>query len=277
MPRITAATAEEIAAGDAVRDAARSNAPDIYLAALLAPSAVRRDLVTLAAFSGELAKIPQIASDPHIGEIRVQWWRDALHSGAKSGNPIADAMADTISRRDLPLDRINDVLDATVHSLYADPPANDEQLALDLQMRHGVPFALAARILGTSVDAASSGIIHHAAQAYGLANVGLTLPFALARGRNPLPPSLAPAGEPADWRGSITRLCARARSHLEHARAAYPAESKAVKTALLPLALVEPYLRVLSRKSHDPCRDIADIAPLTRAWRLVKTQVRGRF
>ena len=133
---------------DAVRVAARAGSPDRYLAALLSPRAVRDDLIVLAALGAEIEKIPQQVSDPHIGEIRIQWWRDALLSPdrrVKSGHAIADAVLETLERHELPAEWINGHLDATVHELYAAPPDNEEQLALQLEMKEGALFRLAAK------------------------------------------------------------------------------------------------------------------------------------
>ena len=59
----------------AVRDAARVGAPDRYISALLAPKSVRAELIALGAFSAEIEKIPLTVSEPHLGEVRIQWWR----------------------------------------------------------------------------------------------------------------------------------------------------------------------------------------------------------
>jgi 15-cis-phytoene synthase len=264
---------------DTVRNVARSGAPDRYLAALLAPRPVRDNLIALAAYAAEIEKIPQLVSDPHIGEIRIQWWRDALLAPQRgsTGNPVADAFAETMQRHKLPVERIAAHLDAAVHALYADAPANDEQLSLSLEMNEGTLFALAAHILGAPQFNTTRDIGLAGTQACGLTKIALSLPYALAHGRNPLPPSLAPNSDQPDWQQSIAALVAKARLQLAQVRAAYPAEQAAIKTALLPVALVEPYLRALSQRSHDPARDLAEIAPLTRAWRLVKTHVRGRI
>jgi len=40
------------------------------------------------------------------------------------------------------------------------------------------------------------------------------------------------------------------------------------RTAFLPLSLVEPYLGALA-KVRDPLREIAEISPLTRLWRMI--------
>ena len=67
------------AGGDPVIASARSGEPDRYLAALLAPPAARADLLALAAFASELARVPSLVTrEPTMGEIRLQWWRDAL-------------------------------------------------------------------------------------------------------------------------------------------------------------------------------------------------------
>jgi 15-cis-phytoene synthase len=275
--------ATSVMAADAVRNAAREGAPDRYLAALLAPKRARDDLITLAAFCAEIEKIALQVSEPHLGEIRIQWWRDALGDGTglqKTGHPIADAFATTIRGQTLPGAMLNDYLDAHVHALYADPPTDDAQLMLELDLREGILFALAAHILGRPGLDPSAGIVRDAAQAYGLARLGLNLPMALARGRVPLPPAWIEASGSADepqWRNVMRQLDATARRHLKHISAAYGAEMAAVKAALLPIALVEPYLRALTRSGHDPARDLASIAPLTRTWRLAKTHMRGRF
>lgn len=267
---------------DIVRTAARGGAPDRYLAALLAPKAVRRDLIALAAFAAEIDKISDTVSEPHLGEIRLQWWRDALAesgTGAVSGQPVCDALARALNQHGLRPALLDDSFDAEAHALYADAPADEAHLALSLDMTEGTLFKLAARIAGATAEsvAASHIILHHAAQAYGLTRRALRLPYALQRGREPLPAMLGAAGGARDWTAAVATVCARARQHLAHVRTAYRAEPRAIQTALLPIALVEPYLRALSDPTHTPDRDIADIAPLTRTWRLAKTHVLRRI
>ena len=73
----------------AAREAARANEYDRYLAALLAPKAARPGLIALAAFQGEVARAVETVNEPIMGEIRLQWWRDALpglRDGASTGS-----------------------------------------------------------------------------------------------------------------------------------------------------------------------------------------------
>ena len=81
-----AGVATEGGAGAEVADIARAGEPDRYLAALLAPAPQREALLAMAAFATELARIPRRAvREPFMGEVRLQWWRDAL-SGERPGN-----------------------------------------------------------------------------------------------------------------------------------------------------------------------------------------------
>ena len=90
---------------DAIAASARAGEPDRYLAALLAPPSARPHLLALAAFLGELARVPaRVTREPAMGQIRLQWWRDAIAApaGARTGNPVADALRATIRTCHLP-------------------------------------------------------------------------------------------------------------------------------------------------------------------------------
>ena len=51
---------------------------DRYLADLFAPEAARPHLFALHAFNARLRGSATASSEPTLGEIRLQWWRDAL-------------------------------------------------------------------------------------------------------------------------------------------------------------------------------------------------------
>ncbi len=264
-----------------LRVTARAFEPDRTIAAVLAPRAARDELIALAAFAAELARIAKQVHDPLAAEIRIQWWRDALRSGidgAKSGNPVADHFADTARRNALPLSAIDDLLDVHAHRLYAAPPADDAALSLELELTEGTLFAFAAKILGADDTEKSRALISNAAQAYGRARLGIDLPYALSRGRTPFPSGLVTAAEevPQNWRPAIAHLCRDARAHLANVKPHFSQASPALRVAVLPVALVEPYLKALERLAYDPARDLVEIVPLTRLWRLSSATWRGR-
>ena len=77
---------------------------DRYLATLFAPLDKRPALFSLYAFAVEIARVPERVREPLPGEIRLQWWRDALESGAgeATSNPVFAALDETIARYRLP-------------------------------------------------------------------------------------------------------------------------------------------------------------------------------
>lgn len=61
--------------------------PDRCRAAMFAEEGPRAALLTLYAFHYELAKIPELISEPMMGAIRYQWWREAIEE-MYSGGPV---------------------------------------------------------------------------------------------------------------------------------------------------------------------------------------------
>ena len=68
---------------------------DLYLCHLFAPAEKRGALLTLYHLYADIARIPASVSDPMVGAIRLQWWRDlldAVANGDGRGTPIGEAL-----------------------------------------------------------------------------------------------------------------------------------------------------------------------------------------
>jgi phytoene synthase len=80
---------------------AREADKDRWLATLFAPADRRPHLYALYAFDVEVARVRAVAREPMAGEIRLQWWREAI-SGTRPGeaaaHPVAAALFETIGR-----------------------------------------------------------------------------------------------------------------------------------------------------------------------------------
>jgi len=72
---------------DTTLDGLKSVDPDRYRASLFADKATREKLQLLYAIHWELAKVPELVSEPMIGAIRYQWWRDAV-TEIYTGKPV---------------------------------------------------------------------------------------------------------------------------------------------------------------------------------------------
>ncbi len=79
---------------------------DRYLTSLFAPPGARLSLWALYAFNAEVARIPDSVSEPLLGRMKIQWWRDvaariAAGGNAPAGHPVAEAMAAAIGAHGL--------------------------------------------------------------------------------------------------------------------------------------------------------------------------------
>jgi phytoene synthase len=77
------------------------------LTALFAPPDRREALLALYAFNAEVARIRETVTEPVLGQMRIQWWRDTLSGfasaeAAPSAHPTAQALGEVIARYDLP-------------------------------------------------------------------------------------------------------------------------------------------------------------------------------
>lgn len=274
---------------EVVRTSARAFELDRYLSALLAPRRVRQDLIALAAFAGEIARIPAFVTEPMMGEIRLQWWREALEStdpATRSGHPVADAVRAAAARHGLPLGLLIGFIDAQAVLLHDEPIKDDQALAAHLAKTEGALFELALRILGRR-DEAAHAVAFAAGCAYGIARLLTELPALWAQGRVLIPTTrLAAAGlSVSDIRAGVARerlgpvldgLVEEARRTLDEARRLETQLTRAQHDALLPLAVVEPHLQAFRRGRRDLLHEPLEIAPLRRVWALWWSHLRGR-
>jgi len=262
----------------AIIAAARAGEPDRYLAALLAPAALRADLLAVAAFAAELARIPLAARrQPALGELRLQWWHEAMlrPPDAATGHPIADRLRAALGRHGIAAAMPQAVLAARAADLEPVPFADDAALDRYLAGVEGSLFGMARRILGAAADGAAD---RACGQAYGLARLIFALRPALGRGHLPVPvtrlsalgltPATALAPPPAVLARLVADLAGDARKHLAGARGAVTKLPREQSIAVLPLALVESYLRAGERAARRSKTGAARIAPLTRIGRV---------
>src|SRR5262245_27590943 len=97
---------------------------DRFLATLFAPEKYRRALHALYAFNLEIARVREVAHQPIAGEIRLQWWRDALlgaGQGEAAAHPVAVAVREVVVRYRLPPAALAGLIDGHTFDLYDEP------------------------------------------------------------------------------------------------------------------------------------------------------------
>jgi phytoene synthase len=95
-----------------------------YLSTLFVPVVSRPAIQALLAFAADIASIPARVREPAAGEIRLQWWIDALEGdghGAVRQNPLAAALLDALSGARIPSGALVRLLRARRFDLFHDP------------------------------------------------------------------------------------------------------------------------------------------------------------
>ncbi|MGE0855595.1 MAG: squalene/phytoene synthase family protein [Hyphomicrobiaceae bacterium] len=258
-----AANRPSLALDATVLAVARDHARDLYLAALISPAQARADLIALAAFEGEIARIPDLVSEPLLGEIRLRWWRDALCDPKledPTGNPVADHAIDVVRRYGLSREGLAGSLDARIADLGLEPISDMAALGRYVEAVDGEAARRRAALLGVPEDAAD--FMQAAARAVGFGR------FVRLHDE---------AGPGLDRR----QIAAQARQDLADARRLARTASRAALLAVLPVALVEPQLRASEGLSvaGSADREIARpaVTPLGRVVRLWWAARTGRF
>ena len=269
----------------------RTHDRDRYLASLFAPETVRPHLFALYAFNSEVARVRESVSEPGLGEIRLQWWRDtiaAIYQGNTPDHPAAECLAAAITHGSLPQSAFQNLIDARVFDLYDNPMPSLHDLQGYLGETSSVLIQLAASILAGRSAQGAAEASGHAGIAYGLTGLLRTLPVHRARGQCFLPKDVLSKHEasPASvlsgrWgegeRAAITELCADASHHLAQARANREDVPAQALPAFLPVSLVDGFLKKLQRPSFNPFESVAEVSQLRRQWRLLRSAASKRF
>jgi 15-cis-phytoene synthase len=278
--------------GAALRESDR----DRWLACLFAPEAARPHLFALYAFNAEIARIRSLVTQPMLGEMRLQWWIDALDSlegaeprGDLRAHPVADALLATVESRGLPCQVLLDALEARRFDLYEDPAPDTAFLDRYCDETCSALFALAARIIGGSGGGDDAGnaealAARHAGRAFALVGLLRALPWHVAQRQCYLPGDLLDrhgltAGDffareknPAIT-AALAELRALARDNIGKAKHSLLSLPKSGREAFRLLTLPELYLREMERRDYDPYLTLVDAPLWHRQWALWRNRL----
>jgi phytoene synthase len=265
--------------------AVRRHDPDRYFATLFAPAALRPHLFALYAFNYEIARVGETVREPMMGEIRLQWWREAVE-GARDGRPreheVARALAQMFASVALPLELFDAMIEARRNDLDPSPFADLAALEAYTDATSGNVMRLAARILGAGDRC--DGLAREAGITYAFAGLLQAIPYHAARGAVMLPRDMLAAGglsrddvlarrDPDRLRPVIAAIAERARTRLAAARK-LPRPKQAL-AAFLPAALVPLKLKRLTAAGFDPFRHKAEVPLHRRQLALLSAALRG--
>lgn len=272
--------------------ALRRNDRDRFQTALFAPADRRESLLALYAFNYEIARVPEVTHEPLIGQIRLQWWRDALDEIYRGAPPrrheVAEPLARTIREHGLTRAHFEAMLGARARDLDTAPPADLESLEAYAEESSAGLVLLALEILGVrggEAEAAGRSV----GIAYALSGLLAAMRFHAGMKRLYIPqdmidhhhidlgrsvfalkstPALAECAE---------EIAALARYHLGVARAQSRGVPKAALPALLPALIAERRLQRLEQSGYDAFDQRLQQSDALQSVRLAWAAWRGRY
>ncbi|NDF13064.1 MAG: squalene/phytoene synthase family protein [Proteobacteria bacterium] len=140
-----------------VAEEVRQHDRDRFLCALFAPEKVRESLFALLAFNLEVAKTRETTSEPMLGLMRLQWWREAIEqifAGNVRHHAVVEAVAEV--NRETPLTReyIDELIVAREADVESTPLPSIEALIHYTRATSGNLLRLMLEALGIKDDAA---------------------------------------------------------------------------------------------------------------------------
>ena len=275
----------------AAAEVVRRHDRDRFQTALFAPARQREGLFALYAFNHETARVREVVTEPMLGQIRLQWWREVV-AAAFEGEaprrheivlPLTDAIRDfRLSRA--PFDKL---IDAREDDLKTEPPETLAALEAYAEGTSASLVLLALEVLGTPSPAARQagrgvGI------GYALAGLIRAMPFHAAAGRSYIPTELAArAGlDRSDYDGRrttpalrevISEVAGVARRHIRSGRGNRGAIPRTAISAVLTAVIAERFLRRLERVGYDPFDRRLVVPDTLQSWRLATAALFGTY
>ncbi len=263
---------------------------DRYLIAQTAPPARRGDLFALYAFNQEIAKTAEVVSEPMIGRIRLQWWREAIAEarvGKSRDHAVLIALAAAIRDRGLTLEHFERLIDARERDLEPWQPETLAELEAYGRETSAPLISLALEVLEQTAGPARA-LAEPLGTAWALTGLLRAVPFHARRKRLLLPSNMI-STHSADARAmfelhptaklkeTVEIVATRAEALLTAARQERPKPPKAAHPALLLAVLAQGYLETLRRAGYDPFDARVQRRDAGAAWRLTWARLRGTF
>ena len=264
---------------------------DRYQTALFAPADRREALFALYAFNHEIARVREIVTQPMLGQIRLQWWREVIDA-AYAGTPprrhqVAEPLVAAIAERGLSRAYFDRIIDTRERDLADTPPPDVGALQDYAEGTSSSLVCLALEALNAA-DSAALAAAREIGIGYALAGLLRAMPFHAAAGRSYIPGDIAArvALDREDYgrrrdtpalRAASVELAETAAAHLTAARRRSSRIPRRANAALLPAVIADRFLLRLKRTGYNPFAPELAAPHTLQSWRLLAAALRNCF
>ena len=250
---------------------------DRWLISLFAPMPSRSRIHALLAFNGEISKVRETVTEVLLGDIRFQWWRDALNNMEDEkylNHPILRSLKIIISEHDLDTSLFEDIINARSKDLDPCPFVANTELLEYARGTGGLLSGLTYRVMGNREEAgykaaqqvgrafALTGIIraipYHASQDL------LLIPQEILKNHDLFPENIFREENRLAFYDVVKDLVALAEKEQLEAVRVVQQRPKSEKPSYSLLALNNLYLSRIRNSGFDPAHRRLDIGPVRK-------------
>jgi phytoene synthase len=268
----------------------RDSDHDRYLSTLALPAEARDGVTAILAFNADVAAIRDRVSGPAPGEIRLQWWNDALKGdghGAVRQNPLADALLTTLDRYALPPGTLQRLIGARRFDLYDDPMPDLETFEGYAGETASTLLQLSAMILNEGLPVEPGDAAGHLGVAQAMTGHLRAFGYVASQGRIMLPWSIFEANgvregeifagtDSEGLHAALGQIAELADEHLRKAKLAISVLPGKLRPAFAILPVVEAQLHRWQRVGASPFAALADEADWRKIGRIGWWALRNR-
>jgi phytoene synthase len=263
---------------------------DRFVCSLFAPADVREALAAVFAFNVEVARIPELAREPLLAEMRMQWWReaiDAVFAGSPSDHALLRPLAFAVRRCGLSRRHFDRIIQGRERDLVGGAPPSLESLVDYAEATSSALSALALEVLECDGEAEQQAA-RDAGIAWALVGLLRAVPFH-ARARRVYLPSdlnrlagldvfrLFDKGLTDGVQQVVSQVADQAAVHLRAARQRRSNVTRRALPVLLTATLADGYLCRLRKAAFNPFDRRAQTRAPSQLVQVAVNGALGRF
>lgn len=242
-----------------------------HLAISLMPQNIQKSTYALYSFFAELDGLAAQVSEPMLGEIRCQWWRDVI-TQKQAQSPLAEALLAAIEQHNWPQKALLDLIDAKIFDLYAD--SMDNKASFEAYAGH--TYSTLLQLTATAIDPLAAkqfaNVSGHLGVAFTVAKSLTYLKVHQSRGQIFIPSDILKSIEVSDAQ-SLKTFTQFGLDHYKQAK--QHLDDKKLFPAVLPLIRAKLILNNANKLGDDIYKKLETISPsqLSFQWQLIKANI----